>query len=162
MTQPGNAIPPPVILSPSPQQHADSSLRGGFPRLLYPIIHHSSKPVATEPIILDDTPGSAKTPLVPKSFCARFMRSLTSTSNTFQVYDLVDQKDTVTFKCPRCQYEGPSRPMNTLGPCTYFGIVALCCLCLPCGVVPCFCKKCQYIQHYCPQCGQRIGVTYPG
>ncbi len=132
-----------------------------MPRLAYPIIYQSAKPVATEPIVLDDAAVASRN-VDPKSFCDKFTHSLSSPSNNFQVYDLVDVTDTVTFKCPRCQYEGPSRPMNTLGPCTYFGIGALCCICFPCGIAPCFIKRCQYIQHYCPQCGLRIGVTYPG
>lgn len=149
--------PPPMYPGVPPQQAFYPNLA---PRLAYPIIYQSAKPVATEPIILDHP---SVTPMVePTKFLDKLGHSITSASNNMQLCDLVDASDVVTFRCPRCQYEGQSRAMNTLGPCTYFGITALCCICPPCSIIPCLSKKCQYIQHYCPQCGQKIGVTYPG
>ena len=156
-----SSIYPPVVQGQPLEQHNMIPPQIFAPKLSYPIVYRSAKPIATEPVILDDA-SIARGFVEPQGCFDKVVKSFSSASNNFQVCDLIDATDMVTFRCSRCQYEGFSKPMNTIGPCTYFGIIALCCICGPCGVIPCFCKKCQYIQHYCPQCGQKIGVTYPG
>ena len=161
---PQNSPPKQIYALPNPnmQQFQMMPPQPPMPRLAYPIIYQSAKPVATEPLVIDDATAALRNNGEPANFCDKFCHSTTTASNNFQMLDLIDVSDVVTFRCPRCNYEGPSRPFNTLGPITYFGIVAMCCICGPCGLAPCFIKRCQYVQHYCPQCAQKIGVTYPG